>query len=286
VSVLSSREWATVFWLVVLLGFVLTKPDLRRSMVGVLRAMLAWKLLTTVAVVALWLSLLVMAGRSVGLWNSGLWKDTVVWFVASGLVLGFAALRAMEEGAFFRDELRKLAGATVVLQFLMNLYTLNFFIEVILQGVLALLFAVSVYAAHHGEHAQTKRLVDGVLGVIWIAVLFATIWGTVRTWREIDASQKLLEFAFSVWVPFFMLPLVYGVALVMVYEQSFMRMGFRAKGSVALSTKAGVVLGTRANLATARVLSRSPGALAALVEASTSHERKDVLAKLRASASR
>jgi hypothetical protein len=281
VSVLSSREWATVFWLLVLLCLVLAKPELRRSMVGVLRAFLAWKVLAIVVVVAVWLSLLVVAGRAVGLWNPGLWKDTVVWFVASGIVLGFASLRATKEGAFFKSELKKLLGVSVLIQFVMNLYTFHFLVEVPLQALLVPLFAVSVYAAHQGEHAQAKRLVDGTIGVIGCSALAATIWGIVDTWGSLDMKQKLLELAFSVWVPLLMLPLVYGVALVMVYELCFIRIGFRVKRPLGLREKRQVVLGTRARLATAKRFSSSPTHLLAFSKAVTYGERKAALSQVR-----
>jgi hypothetical protein len=283
VSVLSSREWATVFWLVVFLCLVMAKPSLRRSMAGAFRAFLAWKVSAIVVVVAAWLGLLVVAGRAVGLWNSGIWKDTVVWFVASGVVLGFAALRATKDGAFFKSELKKLLGISVLIQFLMNLYTFHFFVEVPLQALLMLLFALSVHTAHHDKQAQVKRLVDGTIGVIGFSALAATIWGIVESWGSLDMRQKLLELAFSVWVPLLMLPLVYGVALVMVYELCFMRIGFRTKRPVGLRAKWQIVLGTRARLATAKRFSSSPTHLLAFGEAVTHQERRDALFQVRVS---
>jgi len=58
---MGSREWATLFWLAVVLAFCLFKPGLRTSPAQILRQLLNPKLLVSLGLIAGWCRLLLVS---------------------------------------------------------------------------------------------------------------------------------------------------------------------------------------------------------------------------------
>jgi hypothetical protein len=266
-DVLSTREWATVAWSVVLVVVACWRPSGRKAVRGLLGSALAPRILMTFGLVAAWESLLIWLAHAVGAWNVDLLKDALAWFLVSGLGLGFAALRAMKEDLFFRQQLRAVLGATVFLQFVLNLYTFSLPIELVLQPVVALLVCVGIYVNYHPEQMPAKKLSESLLAVGGVVLLVYTVKGIVATWDTIDAKEKLLGLAFSLWLPLLMLPLIYLLALAMLFETTFSLMSLRIGGPVTLGTKAAVLVGTRGRLSFARSLRKSWTELPAIASA-------------------
>ena len=114
----NSRQWALLFWVVVFTAWALSRPDVRRSVVDVVRVARSPKLLVPFGGVLVWITLEVWVGAQVGLWNSTLSADTVLWFFAGGLLMYGSFIDVSKQRRLFRRKTRAalglstLAGAT------------------------------------------------------------------------------------------------------------------------------------------------------------------------------
>jgi hypothetical protein len=107
---LNTRELATVIWLLTLLGFGLTRPWLRESLLGVAKAFAHRTILSTFAAYVGLLAAAVYLTNRVGLWTPQLLIPTLLWFLLSGVVLLFSITEAGKNDRFFR----KILGSPVV----------------------------------------------------------------------------------------------------------------------------------------------------------------------------
>ncbi len=112
-----------------------------------------------------------------------------------------------------RDEVRALVALSVFMQFLLNLHTFNFVIELVLQPMLAILLGMSLVAQSRDEYAPVSGWPKDSWSWLGSACSGSTIWQLVRSWSEIDGKQTLLSLAFSIWLPLLMLPWIYLISL-------------------------------------------------------------------------
>ena len=83
----NNRQWALLIWIAVGLVWALTKPDLRRSLGGLLRTLVSPRFLL---IVVGYLAMIVLASWGAGLaglWDSSLISESVTWLFISGWAL-------------------------------------------------------------------------------------------------------------------------------------------------------------------------------------------------------
>ena len=99
--VLNNRELASLIWLAVAAAWVLSRRDLRSGIAGILKSLANPLLLLPLLGLQGWIALEIWAGGKLGLWNTDLVSNTVVWTVGTALVLYFNVNKAAEDPLFF-----------------------------------------------------------------------------------------------------------------------------------------------------------------------------------------
>lgn len=86
---LTNREQALAVWALVFLGWMMMKPDTRRSLGGLVRAFTAPKLLLIVVAGAIYTAGCVVGLRAARVWEPVHLKESIVWFAGTALVMVF-----------------------------------------------------------------------------------------------------------------------------------------------------------------------------------------------------
>lgn len=86
---LDAREFATLVWLLIGLGIAALVPNVRRSLVKALKALLHWKILSVLLAFCGYVLLIVWLMALMNLWNSALISETVFWVSLTGFVVLF-----------------------------------------------------------------------------------------------------------------------------------------------------------------------------------------------------
>jgi hypothetical protein len=178
----------------------------------------------TILLLAAWVAALVAGGQRIGLWEPWLLKGTIFWFITSGMVFWINAANVVRPD-FFRSTLVAALGTALVLEFYLNLYVFSLPVEVILLPTVALLGAVSAFAAGKDEYRAAKRLTDAILAIIGFGVFARVTIGVIGNWpdaAQVDAAQELI---LPVWLTLGVVPFIYSFGLIMSYETAFSRVG-------------------------------------------------------------
>jgi len=155
---LNNRQVATLFWLAIGAAWALCVREVRQSLAGVARSLVAPKLLVPLVLLLLTGVGLVWLGHSLQLWHVGLLPDTVTWYVGSALVLFFKVPDAGSQEGFFRRALLGTLGLTAFLELYMNLFVLSLPVELLLQPLALLLTLVSLLARTDPKLGPAKKL--------------------------------------------------------------------------------------------------------------------------------
>jgi hypothetical protein len=230
-------------------------------------------------------SIEVALGRSIGIWNSGLATDTVLWFVATGLSIFLDATEAGHERHFFLRQIVESLGLAAIMGFYVNVFPLDLWAELVLVPIVATLALTSQVAEARNEQVQVSRLLDSslywVLGVLAlrVAVLLA------KDWRIINKEDLLKSFALPIWLVIGLTPYIYFVSMTSGYGQVFFGIKMRrtAGEPIRSGQRLAVLLGFRFNIR--QLADFGEPWLTRLAEASTYAESRVFLQRFRHHAS-
>jgi hypothetical protein len=184
VDFLNSREKAWLLWLIALVAFAGFKSDgLGASLLGVLRALAAPKLLLLFGSAAVYSAGLVFLAKELGLWHTSGTKPTVYWFFGTALILvGNATQVSPDDPAFLKKLLRGALSLTILVDFLANLYVLPFVVEFLLVPVIVLFVGMQVVAEHEPTEPLVRNVIAGVLALMGFGLM---IYVAVRAFTDL-----------------------------------------------------------------------------------------------------
>ena len=165
-----------------------------------------------------WIALEIWAGRKLGLWNTGLVPNTVVWTVGTALVLCFNVNQAAEDSLFFRKTAKSALAVSVFVEFFINLFVFGLLAELILQFVLTILIMVDAFSNQKPEFQQLKKVLDALFVGVGVLFLGYTIVQFYAQWMQLDRQALFLKLALPAWLTIGVLPFIYVLSLYTVYE--------------------------------------------------------------------
>jgi hypothetical protein len=218
---IDNRDIAVLFWLVVFLAWMLTRRDLRPSLLDLLHSFSRPVIFVPIIGLALYTAALALVGERIGIWEAGLVKETTLWFFGTGFVLLMNLSRVLDHDDWFQVELRRALRVAVVIDFFINLAVLPLPVELVLVPFLTLLLLMSAVGGAREDLHQAKGCIDGVLSFLGIC-LFAYVAARVLTdWNSFDNAATLESLLLPIWFTFAALPYIYALALWAGYQRAF-----------------------------------------------------------------
>lgn len=235
---LNSREDALALWAVVVLAFSFYKAprEIGTALLGVFHALIHPKLLLLFGAAVVYCGLVIYAAKELGLWHTTALKETIYWFVGTGVVLvGDAVARANpSDPRFLRRVLRRVVGVTILIEVIVNLYVLPFSVEFVLLFVVLTFVGLQVVARHDESVApRVRTVIDGVLatvGVFYVSYFLARAIGDLDGFVSRERTE---DFLVPLALTVMLIPFLYGVAWVSRYDQEKLRERWRSASNSA-----------------------------------------------------
>ena len=223
----TNREIATalltVVAIVILAILAARKPnDIVSSIKGVLRSLLHWKLLVPLVLFLAVIGISILVARKIELWIPSLWKPTAIWVLLTGVGVYFKMADALKAPTFFGDTLKQTVTFSVVVEFIANLESFAFGIEIATQALATLLLMMTV-GARDDPRAETIRKVTNVyLVLLGVSAVVWTGWST--EWAEVDHINFVLEVLLPIWLTAVAILYLYPLALFATHETTSVQM--------------------------------------------------------------
>ena len=156
-----------------------------------------------------------------GAWTSAILKETVLWFMFSGVALAFFQGVNQEPDGLLKTVMVNNLKLIVVIEFLIDTYTFSLLGELIFLPIVAILVMLSVVAESKAEYASSAKFFNGLQIVIGMTVLAFAITKAIddfETLTSIDSIRRLLL------VPVFsisLVPFILGLNVYASYETLF-----------------------------------------------------------------
>jgi hypothetical protein len=222
-AALDSREKAVLLWIAFALILALRSRHIRSSLLLVAKTLLSKPILAVVAAMVGYVSLVIFGFDRLGLWDLGMVKDSVIWFLGCALAMVFNYEQAHKDACYFRRSLIASLNMLVVVEFLVNFYVFPIFAELVLVPVLFFGGALLAYSKTRAEYAPVKRLMEFVMAAVGFFLLAHAAARLAVDVTSLLAVENVKRFVLPIALTVLFLPFIYTLALYSAYDDICIR---------------------------------------------------------------
>jgi hypothetical protein len=227
-EIFNTREIAYIVIGLLFLTFALNKKGMRKDIIPVFVALFDKHFIVIYLLTVIYTALCVGIVYLIGMWETSLLKDTIVWMIFAALPTMYKAGRASDIKAYFKETLFQLVKTTVFLEFIMGLYTFSIWIELPLAAFILFLQGLIFYSQKE-EHARVhkifKQVNTGVAFLMFLTVLSYIIYHFFEYFTFAYLEQFLLSFELTLML----IPFLYSLIVYMRFEETFITISSRIK---------------------------------------------------------
>ena len=223
-GILNNREWALVIWIFVFVIFTLVSPKMgqvRKSFRKVLKAFFVKAIITTLALMIIYITIIILGLAKIGLWESHQLKNTIVWAISVGALSLFRIESAKNDPHFFKNSVLDNLKLIAIIQFVVGVYTFGILVELILVPILAVLGALLAMAQTDEKYHLVKKIFNGILATLGVVFILHTIYMLATNFREFAKAQTIYNFSIPPLLTFLYLPFIFIMMVFTSYELVF-----------------------------------------------------------------
>lgn len=223
-DIFNNRELASASLIILLIAWSSYKSrDVVSSLKSVFDALFQRAILTTLASLFLYISLIVYGLYKIEVWNIGQTKNTMLWFVFVGFAELINSTKITDPKAHLHASLNAQVKLIVFVQFLVAFHSYSYIAELVLVAVLSLFACCSAYASYKPQHNQVKVVCDVLLSLIMLCLLIDSIYVIYSKPVEFFSLDTLRGFLVPMLLSCALLPYTYCFYYYLVYERAFIQ---------------------------------------------------------------
>lgn len=226
-SILSTREWATLIWGCIFMLYVLCHREIRKSLWNVIVIFSDKKLRILWEIILLYVLTITMVFCYLPIWENIYIKDIIIWFLFSGLIYCMNAVSSEADETYIKKMLKDNLKFTMILEFFMSTFTFNIWIELAIIPVITIITVMNVIAERKEEYKNVHKLLDSVLAIAGFWIFYETIKIGINEYKQLNIINTLVSFIIPIVYLILIIPLEYALELYSKYELLFLRMTFK-----------------------------------------------------------
>ena len=226
-SILSTREWATLIWGCIFMLYVLCHREIRKSLWNVIVIFFDKKLRILWEIILLYVLTITMVFCYLPIWENIYIKDIIIWFLFSGLIYCMNAVSSEADETYIKKILKDNLKFTMILEFFMSTFTFNIWIELAIIPVITIITVMNVIAEKKEEYKSVHKLLDSILAIARFWIFYETIKIGINEYKQLNIINTLVSFMIPIVYLILIIPLEYILELYSKYEVLFLRMTFK-----------------------------------------------------------
>ena len=226
-SILSTREWATLIWGCIFMLYVLCHREIRKSLWNVIVIFFDKKLRILWEIILLYVLTITIVSCYLPIWENIYIKDIIIWFLFSGLIYCMNAVSSEADETYIKKILKDNLKFTMILEFFMSTFTFSIWIELAIIPVITIITVMNVIAERKEEYKSVHKLLDSVLAITGFWIFYETIKIGINEYKQLNIINTLVSFMIPIVYLILIIPLEYILELYSKYEVLFLRMTFK-----------------------------------------------------------
>ena len=223
-EIFNNRELAAGFWIIVVFLLSVFSKNFRKFYKDVFPILLRKNIIIAFLIVIVYYCIAIRILFIFGFWELNLLKDSIFWFLFSEIPLLFTVIDKGKDKYIFFKILKESFALAVVVDFILNAWSFNFFIELFIVPIAVIITGVYVYSERKKELASVKKLCKYIFMIYAIAVVLRACVHLITDVSVLLNILSLKEFVFPIFILIINFPLIYGLSLYSIYEQIFILM--------------------------------------------------------------
>jgi len=217
---ISNRDWAILFWMLVVALCSLLSASVRASVANILKMIFWSKLTAYFAVVAVY-----TMGIAYFLWQKELWdssqlKNTILWYFTVGAASLFE-ITNKEKSNYFKSALIDVLGITAIVQFIIGIYNFSFFMELLFVPIAFLFGSMLVISKRDTKYVAVRKLLNTLMVIAGLFLISYAIYHIVSDFKGFANEGTLNDFLIPALFSFLYVPVLYLVSIVVTHEDLF-----------------------------------------------------------------
>ncbi len=225
-SIFSTREIATGFYLLAFIIYVFSSSKIRPSVINVINTACTMKLIIPFSIMITYSALIVYALTQFSFWKWVYIKDIIIWVLFAGVPVCFNAVSKNIEDHYFRDMVINNLKFTALVEFFGGTFTFNIVVEFIMQPVLVFFILLQAFAGIRDEYIAVKKLMNWIVAISGFVILGFTIRDAITSYSKLGTVDIIVTFCIPIIFSLLYLPIAHGFAVYAKYEIVFIRMSF------------------------------------------------------------
>ncbi|MFN4000200.1 hypothetical protein [Algoriphagus sp.] len=223
-AIFNNRELALLIWIaVIVLALLLSK--LRKSLVPIIQILSKRMFLIVFSLIGAYLFVIIFLFKNLEVWQNSNLKDVLFWLFTVGLILVFK-INDAKSNAYFKGISLSAIKWTIVLEFVVNLYSFSLFTELIILPVLIFLAMTQAVAEMDEKHKVVSKFLQNVIVISGLSIFSYSLYKTIVNFDDVLTFQNLVSFLLPSTITILFIPFVYFLALYSTYESYFIHLDF------------------------------------------------------------
>lgn len=214
---------------------------------------------TSILIMLAYINLIVLLMYRIGFWDISMLKDTVVWTVTVGFVmLAQSATKATKEDRYFKEIFLENIKLTVIVEFIVNLYVFDLWVEFLLVPIAVLLGGMIAVAEGKPEYVRVLKFLNNAIVIFGLFSFVYEVYHLILGFKNFATIQNLDSFLLPILLTFAYMPFTYLMAIYSTLEEFFIRVNiaYRHNKRMKIFAKRQVILTVKLSMYKARTLAK------------------------------
>lgn len=229
---ISTREFAILTWIIFFIIIALTllwKQQKMDSIYSLIKHTFAPKLLIPTLLYFTWFIIGIVLLYKINIWNFNYLVASLTWFLFEALII-FYTLDTFNKAQKLKKQIKsflwKSISFSALFTLFVNLYTFNYFLELIL---VLILFVCGVFIALVKNIEKNKILLgcfEKIITLIGLLLLLFSLLEFLLNYELLHLYVILIEYLFLIFLSFWIIPAVYLIRVYAIYENIWITLRF------------------------------------------------------------
>ena len=219
-DIFTNREIAAIICIGLFTIIYFFHKQVRISFINVIKSALKIKLLEYFFSYLFYFSAIIYSFYCLKWWDITNLKDTMIWFIFSGLSIGvFVGTNKLESG-FWKKLILDNLKFNLLVEFVISLFTFSLIVELIIVSVIGFIVLLNSFSRINNQYKAVEKLTSLILTFIGLFILVYSLH-TVTDIYSIVNMNNLKSFLFPVLFSIISVPYMYIFKLIVEYDKLF-----------------------------------------------------------------
>lgn len=222
-DVINNREFATLFWISILLVLLFFVKSFRGFLIQTSKIITSKNILILLILFLTYVCTTILVLNKIGFWEISLIKDTIFWLFGVAFVLLFSSVKA-NDTRYFKKIAFDCIKWIVIFEFIVNIYVFCLPFELSIIPVFTIFGLLQVFFERDEKYHRTGKFFGNILSISGILFICVALYKTAINYQTFLSIDNLKGFSLPPVLTLLFIPFIYLIALYSSYELLFIRL--------------------------------------------------------------